>query len=119
MKRQGNLYEKIISISNLELADINARKGKSKQSCIKKHDKEKELNIEKLHFELKNKSYKTSEYKTFTIDPLVCHPTWNVQYLDTFNNKPPIKKTTASQRRYRDFLRSDSDLSFKQWLGIR
>ena len=30
MKRIGNLYEKIISIENLELADKKARKGKTK-----------------------------------------------------------------------------------------
>lgn len=58
-------------------------------------------------------------YDNPTADPLPCHPTWKVEYLDTFNEKPPIKKTTASQRRYRDFLRDDSNLSFREWLGIR
>ena len=32
MKRIGHLYEKIITIENLELADKKARKGKNKQS---------------------------------------------------------------------------------------
>ena len=56
MKRHNNLFDKIISISNLELADKNARKGKMHQSCIKKHDKDKEKNIQNLHCQLKNKT---------------------------------------------------------------
>ncbi len=70
MIRHNNLFEKIINISNLELADINARKGKMHQSCIKNHDKNRKKNIDKLSYDLKNKLYTTSEYKTFTIkDP--------------------------------------------------
>jgi hypothetical protein len=57
-------------------------------------------------------------YDTPTADPLPCHPTWKVEYLDTFNEKPPIKKQTASQRRYLAYLDADSGLSFRQWLGI-
>ncbi len=70
MKRHNNLYEQIISIENLELADINAHKGKMNQTCVKRHDENKEENIKKLHYELKNKLYKTSNYTTFKItDP--------------------------------------------------
>jgi len=58
-------------------------------------------------------------YDNATVDALPCHPTWRVQYLDTFNNKPPIKKTTASQKRYREYLSSDCSESFKEWLGIK
>jgi hypothetical protein len=58
-------------------------------------------------------------YDKVTMLALACHPTWRVQYLDTFNNNPPIKKTTRSQRRYQEFLRQDLGLSFKQWLGIK
>lgn len=58
-------------------------------------------------------------YENETPEPLPCHPTWEVQYLDTFNQKPPIKKLTASQKRYREFLREDSSLSFREWLGIK
>ncbi len=57
-------------------------------------------------------------YDNQTPDPLPCHPTWEVQYLDTFNSNPPIKKITRSQRRYKDYLSDDSGLSFKEWLGI-
>ena len=67
MNRYNNLYQKIISVENLKLADVNARKGKSRQIGIKKHDKNKEENINHLHYLLKNKLYKTSPYITFTI----------------------------------------------------
>ncbi|MCE9538717.1 MAG: RNA-directed DNA polymerase [Bacteroidetes bacterium] len=67
MKRLNNLYEKIYSIENLELADDNARKGKSSQYGVQLHDKNKEQNIITLHEMLKNKTYKTSKYSTFFI----------------------------------------------------
>ena len=67
MKRIGNLYPKIYSIENIELADAIARKGKSKQPGVIHHDLNHEANINKLHEMLKNKTYKTSEYTTFTI----------------------------------------------------
>lgn len=58
-------------------------------------------------------------YDNITSNALPCHPTWEVKYLETFNNNPPIKKLTQSQRRYQDFLNEDSDLSFREWLGIK
>ena len=58
-------------------------------------------------------------YDNVTAEPLPCHPTWEVKYLETFNHKPPIKKLTASQKRYREFLHDDRGLSFREWLGIR
>lgn len=58
-------------------------------------------------------------YDTQTSEPLPCHPTWEVQYLETFNYKPPIKKLTASQRRYREYLSEDSNLTFGEWLKIK
>lgn len=67
MKRIGNLYEKIISLDNLRLADEKARKGKTKQYGVRLHDKNREANILALHESLKNHSFKTSEYTTFTI----------------------------------------------------
>jgi len=70
MKRYNNLFEKIISIENLQLADVNARKGKTNQNCIIKHDKNREDNILNLHSRLKTKTYRTSTYTTFKIlDP--------------------------------------------------
>lgn len=67
MKRIGNLFEKIISLENLNLADEKAKKGKSNKKEIIKHNINKNENINKLHDDLKNKRFKTSEYKTFTI----------------------------------------------------
>lgn len=67
MKRQGNLYHKIISIENLQLADKKAQRGKKYQTGIITHNKQKEQNIQRLHENLKNGTYKTSEYSVFTI----------------------------------------------------
>lgn len=67
MKRKGNLYERIISIENLELADKKAQRGKKKQKGVIRHNKNREENILKLHESLKNKIYKTSEYFLFII----------------------------------------------------
>jgi retron-type reverse transcriptase len=49
------------------LADSIARKGKLTQPGILKHDQNREKNIQDLHIMLKNKTYKTSAYTTFTI----------------------------------------------------
>jgi RNA-directed DNA polymerase len=67
MKRINNLYERICSIENLQLADSIARKGKAKQPGVIAHDKNREANIQQLHEMLMNKTYRTSEYTTFTI----------------------------------------------------
>lgn len=67
MKRISNLYEKIYSIDNLNLADSIARKGKKEQYGIFIHDKNRSNNILLLQQMLKNKTYKTSPYTTFTI----------------------------------------------------
>jgi len=67
MKRVNNLYERICSIENLQLADIIARKGKAKQPGVIQHDKNREGNIQQLHEMLMNKTYRTSEYTMFTI----------------------------------------------------
>lgn len=67
MKRIGNLYEKIISIENLRLADEKARRGKLNSYGVKVHDRNREANILALHDKLLTKTYKTSEYDVFTI----------------------------------------------------
>lgn len=67
MKRINNLYERIYSIENLQLADEIARKGKLKQPGVIAHDRNREANIQELHSMLKNKTYRTSEYTTFTV----------------------------------------------------
>ena len=67
MKRIGNLYDQIISLENLRLADDNARKGKLKTYGVKVHDRNREANLSALHEALKAGTYRTSEYSTFTI----------------------------------------------------
>lgn len=67
MKRINNIYQSIISIENLNLADSKARKGKLLQYGVRAHDKQKELNIELLHRQLLDKTFTTSAYSIFTI----------------------------------------------------
>ncbi len=67
MKRYNNLYDRICSVENLNLADSIARKGKRGQPGIVEHDKNRKNNIHSLHLALKNKTYTTSEYTTFPI----------------------------------------------------
>lgn len=67
MKRIGNLYQKIISIENLELADEKARRGKQNSYGVRVHDRNRKANILALHEALLAKTYKTSPYEVFTI----------------------------------------------------
>jgi RNA-directed DNA polymerase len=67
LKRIGNLYQKIISIDNLRLADQKARKGKGWQYGVRMHDRNHETNIESLHEMLLHKTYTTSAYTTFKV----------------------------------------------------
>src|SRR3954464_16043682 len=55
-------------------------------------------------------------YDRETHEPSPCHPTWRVEYLESFNEKPPILKLTKSKLRYRKFLSEDSGLTFREWL---
>ncbi|MEG2599933.1 MAG: reverse transcriptase/maturase family protein [Muribaculaceae bacterium] len=67
MKRLNNIFQKIISIDNLRLADERARKGKSNTYGIRLHDKYRDDHINTLHEMLVNKTFSTSTYTTFTI----------------------------------------------------
>lgn len=67
MKRKGNLYEKIISVENLRLADEKARRGKHRTYGVRHHDKNREANIYALHDALLTKTYRTSEYELFKV----------------------------------------------------
>lgn len=70
MKRYSGLYDQIISIENLKIADEKARRGKLKQRSVIKHDHKRDVNIESLHQTLKEVKFKTSTYTTFKIsDP--------------------------------------------------
>jgi len=65
MKRIDDLFIKIIDKDNLRLAHQNARKGKKHYSEVKKVDKNIDKYIDDLHFLLKNKTFKNSEYEIF------------------------------------------------------
>ena len=67
MKRIGNLFDTIISLENLQLADEKARKGKVHSYGVQLHDKNREANLLSLHESLKNQTFKTSNYHIFTI----------------------------------------------------
>lgn len=67
MKRINNLFDQICTAENIELADKKARKSKGHRWGIMKHDANKEEDNKKLLEQLKNLTYKTSSYDTYTI----------------------------------------------------
>ena len=67
MKRYTDLYDKIVNIDNLYLADKKARKQKSNRPDIIKFDKNKDQLLLQLQQSLISGKYKTSEYHTFKI----------------------------------------------------
>lgn len=67
MRRISNLFDRIISIENLKLADKKARKGKLNQYGVKVHIKKAEENILDLNILLESGEYKTAKYQIFTI----------------------------------------------------
>ena len=67
MKRIGNIFDRVISLENLRLADEKARKGKLRSYGVKVHDKNREANLIALHESLKNGTFRTSKYHIFTI----------------------------------------------------
>lgn len=67
MKRFKNIYQQIISIENLTLAESKARKGKSKQYGVKIFDRNLQDNLVDLNKMLFEKNYQTSEYTTFKV----------------------------------------------------
>lgn len=67
MKRKGNLYSKVYDIDNLRLAAKKACKGKSKQRGVVDFKQDSENYLWKLHYLLRTKQYKTSQYRYFTI----------------------------------------------------
>ena len=52
MKRYNNLFDKIVNIDNLYLADKKARKNKSNRKDIKQFDQNKEELLKKLQQDL-------------------------------------------------------------------
>ena len=67
MKRIGNLYEQITSMSNLMEADKKAQRGKSNHYGVVLHNSNKEGNLLMLQDMLASKTYRTSVYDIFKI----------------------------------------------------
>ena len=61
-KRLGRILEKVADFNNIELADINARKGKHNPGIIK-HDQNREVENIELSLDLMNGNFHTSAYK--------------------------------------------------------
>jgi RNA-directed DNA polymerase len=70
MKRHNNLYERIYSMDNLRLADAIAQLGKQKSPGVIRHNKNAELNLMKLHYNLVNKTLPPPTYTLIKVhDP--------------------------------------------------
>ena len=51
---------------------------------------------------------------------LPCHPTSEVEYLETFTDVSKLKpKNSRSKERYLSYLKSDSSLTFAEWIGVK
>lgn len=61
------MYDRIISMDNLRLADERARRGKLRSYGVRRHDRNREANLEALHAALEMEEYRTSPYTVFTI----------------------------------------------------
>lgn len=70
MKTYGNLYSKLCSLKNLELAFKKARKDKALLPYVVEFEESLEENLIKLHEELSSFTYQPRELKTFILrDP--------------------------------------------------
>lgn len=67
MKRYDNLFSRICSLENLELAERKARRGKRYNAGMRAFDRDPAGNLEKLRALLLSGRYRTSPYTHFTI----------------------------------------------------
>ncbi len=67
MKRYNNLFDKIVSLDNLCLADKKARRNKQHRPEVVKFDKNRDQLLLDLQSKLINGTYRTSEYYTYKI----------------------------------------------------
>jgi hypothetical protein len=63
MKRHGNLWKRIIDLDNITRAYKKARKAKTWQRTIKEFEKNTEENLKRIHRQLKEQTFTTSEYR--------------------------------------------------------
>ncbi len=67
VKRYGNLWDKVVSMENIKEAYLNARRGKSSRHDVIKVDKNPQKYLLKIQKMLINHTYKSSEYRMFTL----------------------------------------------------
>lgn len=67
MKRAGNLFQEIISMENLELAHSKAKRGKGHYIGVQMVECNEHKYLGQLHEMLSDKSFTTSNYKTYLI----------------------------------------------------
>lgn len=70
MKTFNRLFEKLVSFDNLMSAYLKARRHKSNNPAVRKFDKHWQLQLVRLHRELKNRTYTPRPLKMFVLrDP--------------------------------------------------
>lgn len=70
MKRQGDLFRRIIDIENVQLAYIKARKGKIGRKEVYSYGKNLHRNLKRLQRELTSGTISAGKYRIFTVyDP--------------------------------------------------
>lgn len=67
VKRYGNLWERICSLENITKAYLESRKGKTTKPQVAKVDEDPMPYLEEVHRMLVNKTYRSGEYRAFTI----------------------------------------------------
>ncbi len=124
------MYSKICSLDNLNLAFKRARKGKTLKSYVIDFESDLEANLQKLHNELVNQTYKPKPLETFIIrdpktrkisksdfkDRIVHHALCNVIeplfeknfIFDSFANRK-FKGTLKAIERFEKFFRKVSN----------
>lgn len=61
------MFDQIISLENLKLAELKAAKGKMNQPSVFEHMANSEVNLNTLYQVLKSGQYRTSDYTTFRV----------------------------------------------------
>lgn len=67
MKRIGNIFNEIIDLHNLQVADMLARRGKAHNKEIVAFDKDRDSLLRQLHQSLADGTFRTSPYSCFTV----------------------------------------------------
>ena len=131
MKRYDYLFDKICSIENLRLADEKARKGKKRSRGVRLFDRDREGNLERLHYLLLSGDYHTSRYTFFKVhDPkertiarlpyypdrivhhaimIVCGPIWEKLYTRDTYACIPGRGGHACRARIKEDMRKDPE----------